>query len=106
MIPQVLMVELKWGLPMSEVPTKPPPVSDNTEKILHSSTLLHRLGCSRETTATAQHSLNLRETVLSTSLVASPGCLAPILVQILTAWVGGKLPELLPHLQKFIAEMG
>lgn len=42
MIPQVLMEEL--ASPMSEVPTKPPPVSDNTEKILHSSTLLHQPG--------------------------------------------------------------
>lgn len=46
-------------------------------------------------------SLNLQETVLSTSLAANPGCLVLILVQILTAWVGGKLPELLPHLLKW-----
>lgn len=45
--------------------------------------------------------LNLQQTLLSTSLAANPGCLVLILVQILTAWVGGKLPELLPHLLKW-----
>lgn len=92
----------KLASPYPAVLIKAAPILGAAEKSspqpLHQSGIFQR---GRQQQLSPAPSLILQQTAPSTGSAANPGCLVPIPLQILTAWVGGKLPELLPHLLKW-----